>query len=230
MENIDKKVDFVKWIINTVVIGLLTFFFNWVLQERKQGIEEIKTYDKYVELVTNVNGLAERRLLAEFFSYVTPSKKLKEGWKKYYDTLNKQYLLRLKESKLTIKTADTATYQGKVKYDKAVEMKEMLENVGVVNPIISTKNAKAALEWELKGFKALLNKEIDSAILAFENSENSYNSFHQVYEIALYLKRYQTILQDPNSPQWKEVYLTLISEYSWKMPSDIKRLIAKKSR
>lgn len=230
MDNIDKKVDFIKWIINTVVIGLLTFFFNWVLQERKQGIEEIKTYDKYVELVTNVNGLAERRLLAEFFSYVTPSSKLKEGWKEYYDTLNKQYLNRLKESKYTIKTADTATYQGKIKYDKAVEMKEMLENVGVVNPIISKKNAKAALEWEIKGFRALLNKNIDGAILAFENSENSYNSFHQVYEIALYLKRYQSALQNPNSSQWKEVYLTLISEYSWKMPSDIKRLLVEKSR
>jgi hypothetical protein len=75
----NNRIDLLKWFINTVVIGLLTFFFTWVLNERKQGVEEIKVYNTYVELVTKVDGLAERRLLVEFFSNVTVSSKLKEG-------------------------------------------------------------------------------------------------------------------------------------------------------
>jgi hypothetical protein len=75
----NNRIDLLKWFINTVVIGLLTFFFTWVLNERKQGVEEIKVYTIYLELVTKVDGLAERRLLAEFFSNVTVSSKLKEG-------------------------------------------------------------------------------------------------------------------------------------------------------
>jgi hypothetical protein len=75
----NNRIDLLKWFINTVVIGLLTFFFTWVLNERKQGVEEIKVYTIYLELVTKVDGLAERRLLVEFFSNVTVSSKLKEG-------------------------------------------------------------------------------------------------------------------------------------------------------
>lgn len=87
----NNRIDLLKWFINTVVIGLLTFFFTWVLNERKQGVEEIKVYNTYVELVTKVDGLAERRLLAEFFSNVTVSSKLKEGWEDYYNILDLQY-------------------------------------------------------------------------------------------------------------------------------------------
>lgn len=228
MENSDKKTDLIKWVINTVVIGLLTFFFNWALQERKQGIEEVKAYDKYVELVTNVDGLAERRLLAEFFSNVTPSSKLKKGWKIYYDTLNNQYQRKLKESKLTINKADTITIKGRSKYQKAIEVKEALENVGITNPIIAKKNPKLALEWELKGFNELLEKNIETAIVSFEKSENAYNQFHQVYEIALYLKKHKNELRQKESQHWKTIYKTLVSSYSWKMPIEIKKIMIEK--
>jgi hypothetical protein len=220
-----KRIDLLKWFINTVVIGLLTFFFTWVLNERKQGVEEIKVYNTYVELVTKVDGLAERRLLAEFFSNVTVSNKLKEGWENYYDILDEQYKIELAKQDSIINKIDSSTIKGKVELENALLVKNKIKNTGLTSPIIPTKNISSnnyelALKNELEGFNYLLEKNIEDAISAFSRSENAYNSFHQVYEIAKYLKDKKDLIRDDKF--WQRTYRDLIENYSWKMPDSIK--------
>ncbi|SEE21149.1 hypothetical protein SAMN04487765_1775 [Tenacibaculum sp. MAR_2010_89] len=219
------KIDFIKWFINTVVIGLLTFFFSWVLDERKQGVEEIKVYNTYVELITKVDGLAERRLLAEFFSNVTVSGQLKEGWKDYYDILDKQYKNEIAKQDLIISKTDTTTIEGKFELEKAILKKSKIEGTGVISPIITKlnpQNFKLALQKELEGFSLLIDKDIEGAILAFSESENAYNSFHQVYEIEKYLKSKLQSEEVKSDEFWKIIYKDLLEKYSWKMPKIIK--------
>lgn len=55
------------------------------------------------------------------------------------------------------------------------------------NFIITTKenaNLQLAEKYEEDGFQFLLTKDVNSAISSFIKSENSYNGYHQVYEIA----------------------------------------------
>jgi hypothetical protein len=228
-----KRIDLLKWFINTVVIGLLTFFFTWVLNERKQGVEEIKVYNTYVELVTKVDGLAERRLLAEFFSNVTVSNKLKEGWENYYDILDEQYKIELAKQDSIINKIDSSTIKGKVELENALLVKNKIKNTGLTSPIIPTKNISSnnyelALKNELEGFNYLLEKNIEDAISAFSRSENAYNSFHQVYEIAKYLKDKKDLIRDDKF--WQRTYRDLIENYSWKMPDSIKSEFEKRTK
>lgn len=191
-ESTTNRIDLLKWFVNTVIIGLLTFFFTWVLDERKQGVEEIKVYNTYVELVTKVNGLAERRLLAEFFSNVTVSTKLKKGWEDYYHILDQQYKEEIAKQDSIISKIDPSTISGRVELENAISVKNKIKNTGLTSPIIAdvkTDNYQLALEKELEGFNFLLEKNINAAITAFTSSENAYNSFHQVYDISLFLKR-----------------------------------------
>ena len=164
------RIDLLKWFINTVVIGLLTFFFTWVLNERKQGVEEIKVYNTYVELVTKVDGLAERRLLAEFFSNVTVSSKLKEGWENYYKILDKQYKIELAKQDSIINKIDASTIEGKAALENALSVKNKIQNTGLTSPIIQntkSNNYELALKNELEGFMAVLDKNIEGTISAF---------------------------------------------------------------
>ncbi|CAM1371653.1 hypothetical protein [Tenacibaculum xiamenense] len=80
------------------------------------------------------------------------------------------------------------------------------------------RNLQKAKEYEILGFDYLLQKEVQKAIDAFIKSENSYNSYHQVYEIARYLGKNKSRLADKNSPHWKKVYRSILKNYSWKMP------------
>lgn len=83
-------------------------------------------------------------------------------------------------------------------------------------------NLDLAKKYELEGFKYLLKRDVNNAISSFRKSENSYNGFHMVYDIAFYLNKNKNKLSDSDSEFWKEVYLIILKDYSWKMPDDIK--------
>lgn len=95
--------------------------------------------------------------------------------------------------------------------------------------LISTGGTSSAKEWEEKGFQYLLNRDIENAILAFQNSENSQNGYHQVYEIARFLSENKNSLTDPNSPNWTEVNGRIARDYSWKMPLSVKNRLMENS-
>lgn len=224
------RIDLIKWFINTVVIGLLTFFFTWILDERKQGVEEIKVYNTYVELVTKVDGLAERRLLAEFFSKVTVSSKLKKGWEDYYTILDSQYKNEIAKQDSIITSIDTSTIVGRAELENAILIKNRITNTGLTSPIIAEQkvnNFELALQKELEGFNFLLARDIDGAIDAFSSSENAYNSFHQVYEIEIFLKNKKKSNRLQDDEFWKSIYRELLEKYSWKMPLVIKSQLEK---
>jgi hypothetical protein len=92
----------------------------------------------------------------------------------------------------------------------------------------SENSLENAGEFEKKGYDFLLNKDVEGAIDAFVKSENSYNGYHQVYEIAKYLIKNKSDLSDRNSDNWKVVYQVILSQYSWRMPENYKVEIQEK--
>lgn len=83
--------DFLRWFIGSVALVLIVFIFNYHLRERNEGLDEIKEYETHVELVTNVDNIGKRRLLAQFFANVTASENLRRGWQNYYKEVSKEY-------------------------------------------------------------------------------------------------------------------------------------------
>lgn len=83
-------------------------------------------------------------------------------------------------------------------------------------------NLDQALKFEREGFNYLLEKDVESAIASFRKSENSFNGFHNVYGIAVYLEKNKSNLSDNNPDTWRQIYATVVKDYSWKMPEDIK--------
>jgi hypothetical protein len=86
------KVDLFKWLIGSVALVIMTTIIDWGFKDRAAGLQEIEQYDKYAtELIVLNNDPVKKRMLAQFFSKVTPSEKLREGWEKYYQEVDVEY-------------------------------------------------------------------------------------------------------------------------------------------
>ena len=99
-----EKIDLIKWILGSFVLVLITTILSYKLDDRRQGVVEVEKYDKYAtQLIIENNSLAKRRLVAEYFSYVIPSDKMRRCWGNYYKLLDKQYKQLLKRDSSVVK-------------------------------------------------------------------------------------------------------------------------------
>ncbi|MDB5149583.1 MAG: hypothetical protein JWQ57_3603 [Mucilaginibacter sp.] len=237
------KIDLFKWFVGSVALVLVTTIIDWGFRDRAAGLQEVQQYDKYVtDLIVLNKDPGQKRMLAQFFSNVTPSNKLKDGWKDYYKEVDKEYqviiapvlksdsLAKVKYYNLANKPVLTVDEEKeKSRLDSQIKENQQIINPEIIIPSVktATKDFTAANSWEAKGFDYLLGKDIDNAIIAFNNSENAYHSFHQVFEIANYLTQNHDLLKDPKAPDWKIAYNTILTKYSWKLPPDIKSKMLK---
>lgn len=231
------KVELFKWLIGSVALVLITTIIDFSFKDRTAGLAEMLQYDKYVtELIVLNKDPGQKRMLAQFFSNVTASEKLKDGWQDYFKEIDKEYkayiapVLKndsiIKGKYYLLLNRDSLSDEQKKEkqfYELQIEENKKVLNPEIILPGSISKDYKIALDWEIKGFNFLLNKDVQNAITAFRNSEEAYNSFHQVYEIANYLSKHETKLKDKNSAYWDTALKTIGREYSWKMPLEIKK-------
>lgn len=123
--------------------------------------------------------------------------------------------------------ASTAVFQELSKPLKPAKVSPKLTEpkAGQTNFVITSKeqtDPNAAKLYERQGFDALLQKDVVTAIDRFTLSENAYNGYHMVYDIAQYLKKKQKTLESKDPELWKKTYTTLLKEYSWRMPEQAK--------
>lgn len=212
------------------------------------------------ELIVLNDNPVKKRMLAQFFARVTPSEKLKDGWQEYYNEVNLEYDKFMKETNAeknrlaALKKIDTfklsSAQKNEIKVlEPKVQEKENIINAPLLVPEINSKfdtniksvisnrfaktdskNSKLAKEYEEKGFSYLINMDIDNAIKSFTQSENSYNGYNMVYDIAYYLKKNRDLLQINNPEIWKPTYATIISKYSWRMPEKYKSKLSDLSK
>ena len=99
-----EKIELFKWFLGSVVLVLIPIIINWGIDDRRQGLDEVKQYDKFAtELILTNNSLGKRRLVAQYFSYVIPSEKLRKPWERYYKLLDMQYKEILSKDSLLLK-------------------------------------------------------------------------------------------------------------------------------
>lgn len=235
------KVEILKWFIGSVALVLVTALINYGFKDREAGLNEIQQYDKYVtELIILNKDIGQKRMLAQFFAHVTPSEKLKKGWLSYYKEVDIEYQKLIapilksdaiaKDKYYALKSnQELLTSEEKtelVHLRKQIEDNEKIINPDIILPSKNNSNYTDALQWEQEGFSFLLNKDVNNAILAFRNSENAYNQFHQVYEIAQYLSQNRRRLSTTDAPFWDTAFRKIATDFSWEMPSEVREQLA----
>jgi len=84
--------DMVKWLIGSVALVAITMVIDYGFRDRAAGLDEAKQYDRYVtNLIVLNKEVGSRRLLAQYFSNVLPSEKLRKCWANYYWVVNGEY-------------------------------------------------------------------------------------------------------------------------------------------
>lgn len=206
----EKYIELFKWFISSVVIVSVTLIVDTGFKDRETGIEEIKVYNEYVDIILNAEDIEQRWRLVEYFATVTPTERLRERWMEYQKVIKPDYIkyheLENLESRM-INQSNIPMDSIMVIHDKKVQINGTLK---------SNKKYDLALDYESMGFECLLNKDIMCAIDNFKLSEQSYNGFHQVYEIYVYL------LRNKSNPDWDIIYNDILTRYSWKMSPEVK--------
>lgn len=82
-------------------------------------------------------------------------------------------------------------------------------------------DAASASKFERAAFEALLDKNLDAAIGALDRAYAAYPTFHQVDEIRALVKDRQGALKGGTDAQWRALYSTIVTKYSWHAPSDL---------
>jgi hypothetical protein len=208
----EKTIELVKWFISSVVIVFATLFVESMFKDREVGIEEMKIYNQYVDIILKSDNIEQRWKLAEYFSVVTPTKRLRERWVDYQNVLSEDYQ---KYKGLTESEEQVLSHED-FAMDSIVVLQQQKAEIG--GPLVS--NLFAAEQNEQYGFEALMNKDLSSAIECFKKSEDFYHGYHQVYEIYLYLLRNRAKITSEEN--WDEVYKEIVTKYSWKMPQEFK--------
>lgn len=146
------RIDLFKWLIGTVGLTIITFIINWGFRDREQGMNEISQYDKYAtELIVLNDNPVNRRMLAQYFSKVTPSEKLRCGWEDYYKEVDKEYQIFLQKDsliKLQLKNIDTTNLSAfkKMEIENLVEKSaefDRIKSAPIITPTISASSTQS---------------------------------------------------------------------------------------
>ena len=88
-----------------MVLVVITMVIDYGFRDRAAGLDEAKQYDHYVTSLIVLNKeVGPRRLLAQYFSNVLPSEKLRKCWQNYYWVVNIEYqAMAKKDSVLGLK-------------------------------------------------------------------------------------------------------------------------------
>ncbi|KQT18347.1 hypothetical protein ASG31_06360 [Chryseobacterium sp. Leaf404] len=101
IEQIDKFLDYFKWVIVTLAISSVTLIISDLFKERDQDIKEVQYFDKYINQVKNQDSIETRYQFVRYLATVAPSGYMKESWENYYDSIKKDYReISLKKTKL----------------------------------------------------------------------------------------------------------------------------------
>jgi hypothetical protein len=108
--------------------------------------------------------------------------------------------------------------------DLTTDNKQLKSTPDKVLPKIEPSNKlQIAKEKETEGFKNLINGNYDGAISSFQASEDTYNTYHNVYDIARLLRKNKSQLDDPTKK--KEVFQTIVKKYPYGAPPDLLRQV-----
>ncbi|MBS0030694.1 hypothetical protein ACTJJ0_24535 [Chitinophaga sp. 22321] len=228
IKNWDGIIDLAKWYLISVAAVFLGKMIELSIQDRETGMKEMVVYDKYVNIVLHTDSIEQQWALARYFACVTPTDRLRERWQIFYDTINKDYIIynALKAKRELVEQSKLPAAE---KADSLTKIDAKIQKINV-SLQGTARPDNTAMEWEYKGFQALLNKDISGAIIAFNNSEQAINGFHMVYDIWFYLRKHKDEFLTGDDAKWIQFYGILLKDYQYGMPKEVKEQLKEKLR
>ncbi|UCE06911.1 MAG: hypothetical protein JSW07_02410, partial [bacterium] len=190
--------------------------FNAQLEKKKTEIEQVNLAQSMLTTIFSndaYRAFATQRLLEKVLEDTTLNSEIGDIIVTYYEKKIEEYInLGKIDDAQTI--VDAAKYVGgrlAKKFEERIEQDQERQNT-------LTKFQKASRS-ERSGFNFLLAGKYDEAITAFQQADEIYPTFHQVYEISCLLIEERNNLSNP--AKRKEVYRRIITDYSWGAPKDL---------
>lgn len=244
-------IDVGKWYLATVAVVFLGKMIESGYTERETGMKEMAVYDKYTSIVMHTDSVDKIWALTRYFATVTPTTRLRNGWIAYYAIIDTEYAKIQKERSTLLAVQKDTTLTPEQKKDSIANTDARISSLqssiviasnvleppaknGAVQQLtkpapvapapapVANENNSEPFYWEREGFEALLHKDVQAAITAFNKSEQAQHGFHMVYDIWYFLRKQKAVLQAGDDEAWKNCYRTILSQYSWRMPADIK--------
>lgn len=138
-ENLDKFIDYFKWVIVTLAISTVTLVVSDLFKERDQDIKELEYFDRYVNDVKNEKEPLVRLQLVKYLSIVSPRGEMKKSWTNYYIEIKKEYDDYVKIENVKIDTSKSYTKAQIKEIEENQKKKELFET-----PLSST---EPGVEW-----------------------------------------------------------------------------------
>jgi len=174
-EHLDKIIQFSKWYIVSVAIVFSAKVVESSFTERETGIKEMQVYDKYVATILEADNIEARWKLAEYFSTVTPTDRLRERWDAYKDIIKPDYeefkKLEREENELLSQDSLTPEQQNKLNnlqlQKSSFERKLVDQNVGRWVVVFATDTGLEPSQYELN---KLIKAGIDDPRIYLRNN------------------------------------------------------------
>ncbi len=162
--------DFIKWIVASGSLVWAAFLINTGFKDRQLGMDEIKAYQFHLPIITDHSKVSERRLLAQFFSTVTPSKKLRKGWAEYLKLVQQDYDSLKQEKAMLEKDTAGAPYLDTRKLLKLADInRELTPTFDKALGITPISHPKFSITVDRAGeFRFNLTNEVGQIILVSE--------------------------------------------------------------
>lgn len=199
---LDKVIDISKWYIVSVAIVFAAKTIESGFSERETGIREMEVYDKYVSTILAADNIEARWKLAQYFSTVTPTQRLRDRWINYKTEITPDYnnfkKLEEQESKLLSKgelSKEDQQELNSIQQEKATFERSLVDSRVGRYVIVFTGDTNLNLaKHEIEKLK---KAGIDDTKIYFRR--NSYRtiskSFADRSDAAAYMKKYKDKLR-----------------------------------
>jgi len=217
---------FVQYLLSPLLVLIVGAIMNYRVEQNRGEIEKAKSDIQRIDLAQKMipilfagnpeQAFATQRLLEKV---VDPevAKEFKEVIAKYYKA-KVELDIKKGDIKSAVETLSAAQSIGGQSADQVVQ--SVTQDRGKNEAIQKyTSKLQIASQKEREGFENLIAGKYDDAIKSFQASEDAYNSYHQVYELARLLRSRRQDMNDENKR--KETFQIIVDKYSYGAPSDL---------
>lgn len=226
---------FVQYLLSPLLVLAVGAVINYRVEQNKGEIEKAKSDIQRIDLAQKMipilfagnpdQAFATQRLLEKVLD-PDVANEFREVIAKYYKA-KVDSDLKKGDIKSAVETLTSAQSIGGQSADQVVQ--SVTQDQGKNDTILKfTSKLQIASQREREGFEHLIAGKYDDAIKAFQASEDAYNSYHQVYELAKLLRSRRQDLNDENKR--KEVFQVIVDKHSYGAPSDLLNQLKKMAK
>lgn len=205
-----------RWLAGGGALAIATAAGTWVYQDKQLQIERERNLreflHRYVDLATD-GTLEERVRFVQYWESLDVADRIGVDFRRYKQALRTEASERQERSMAEAEPSTGADARAAT----AGPSERLASTIAALDP-----ETAPAPEAERAGFAALVQQDHATALAAFRRAEEAWPEYHNVAEIRRLLER----VQPASDAEWRALYRTILTDYSWGMPAEAHRAMA----